>query len=194
MFVQGATFTRKTWVPQPEALSDEYQIDGLVLAGSSANSVGRTEFVKRGLRRAGKRWVRKHDLPGNEKGDHRPRDLPRQFGKADPTSAGRVSEARSRPTPGRHSFQRGAGPDPCGRGENDHAAAGRDSYIAVIGGIGHISNVHRRRSPTPYGSSTGNRCPAGATTPEAGEGGFQSDVVGPHLRFAPYMENDIAAI
>lgn len=221
VFVHGAMFTRKMWVPQLDALSDEYRVialdlpghgahtdetfrmepaldlldevvesaagghailvglslggyvstayagrhpkkvDGLVIAGSSANPVGRTEFatrvvggasrlatrsdlIERGVQRAGKGWVRKRDLSEETKEEIIDSGIyPRQFGEAGPDLAGTDFRSALASYPGPTLVINGERDVVMRRGEEDHAAAGQDSYTAVIDGVGHISNLHR---------------------------------------------------
>lgn len=137
------------------------KVDGLVLAGSSANPVEgmelvtrvlggvsrlatRSELIERGVQRAGKRWVQKRDLPEETKKKIIDAGIyPRQFGEAGPDLAGTDVRRALASYPGPTLVINGERDSVMRRGENDHTVAGQDSYTAVIGGAGHISNLDR---------------------------------------------------
>ncbi|WP_122089000.1 alpha/beta fold hydrolase [Halalkalicoccus subterraneus] len=221
VFVHGAMFTRKMWIPQIDALSEEYRViafdlpghgthanetfrmepaldlldevvesaagghailvglslggyvstayasrhpekvDGLVLAGSSANPVGsmelvtrvvggasrlatRSDLIERGIQRAGKRWVQQRDLPEETKEEIIDSGIyPSQFGEAGPDLAGTDFRNALASYPGPTLVINGKRDRVMRRGEDDHAATGQNTYTAVIDGVGHISNLHR---------------------------------------------------
>lgn len=137
------------------------KVDGLVISGSSANPVGkmalatratsglsrlvtRSDRVERGAERLAKRWVRKRDLE-----DDLERELvdsgiyPRQFGIAGPHLAGRDFRAAFAAYPGPSLILNGEKDLVMRRGEKRHAAAAQNAEIKVIGGAGHVCNLHR---------------------------------------------------
>ncbi|MFC6716595.1 alpha/beta fold hydrolase [Natrialbaceae archaeon GCM10025810] len=136
-------------------------VDGLVVVGSSANPVRgmnlltrltgatarlatRSDLIERGVQRLGERWVRNRDLPPEIEAEIIESGIyPREFGTPGPDLAGRNFRDRFASYPGPTLIVNGEHDKLMRRGEGDHAAAGHDTRIVVIAGVGHICNLHR---------------------------------------------------
>lgn len=135
-------------------------VDGLVLAGCSANPVGgmkqltravggvsrlatRNDRVENAVRWAAKRWVNKRDLPQPVKDEIIDGGFyPRQFGEAGPELAGHDFRKSLARYPGPSLIVNGERDKIMRRGEEDHAKAAHNGRVVVIDGVGHVCNLH----------------------------------------------------
>lgn len=136
-------------------------VDGLVVAGSSANPVRgmelltraaggvtrlvtRSDLLERGVKRGAKRWVNNRDLPQRVKDEIIDAGFyPRQFGEAGPELAGRNFRESFATYPGPSLVVNGENDMVMRRGEEKHAKAAHDAQVHVIEGVGHVSNLHK---------------------------------------------------
>lgn len=137
------------------------QVDGLVVAGSSANPVRglnlatrvvgagvrlatRSDLVERGVQRLGRRWVRNRGLSPKHEAEIVDSGIyPREFGTPGPDIAGRNFRSALASYPGPVLVVNGERDVMMRLGERDHAVAGQRVDVEVIEGVGHICNLHR---------------------------------------------------